>query len=106
MAYSIELLRREPRSTALLFYSARHCNCLLRAALTLGIRVPDDLSLMTFGTPDDDIGPPTTMMLTPESTVGREAVRALLRSIEQPDLQLPALPIPFGFQEGTTCLAI
>lgn len=85
---ALHLLRSADRPTALLVINDLLAVGALRAAADLGLRVPDDLSLIGY----DDI--PMAPYLTPRLTtsskdmvcVGREAVKMLLARIQNPDL--------------------
>lgn len=85
---ALTLLRRPDRPTAVLAINDLLAIGVLRAAVDLGLRVPDDLSLAAF----DDI--PMAQYLTPRLTsvtkdafrIGQEAFRLLLARIQEPGL--------------------
>jgi DNA-binding LacI/PurR family transcriptional regulator len=59
----------------------------LRALARLGVRVPDDLSLVAFGNPDfvRYATPPITTVDLPVATAGRVAVELALRRMQLPE---------------------
>jgi LacI family transcriptional regulator len=105
VAFSRRWLTRDDRPTAVLCYGASEAQPIFHAATCVGLSIPGDLSLATFG--EDTIkwfGPHTTTWLTPDFEVGREAVAMLLERIRRPDDALPSRVIPFGFYaNGATC---
>jgi len=86
-AATAELLRRHPGVTALLGANDAHAIDALRAAQTLGRRVPGDLAVVGF----DDIElatqtvPPLATMAVDKVSMGRLAVRTLLYRLAWPD---------------------
>jgi LacI family transcriptional regulator len=91
------------RPTALIAYNPYVSQRLLHAAALTGVRVPADLSVVTF---DDDVldmvGLPATTLLIPERAVGRAAVEMLLEKIEHPDRVLPCRALPFAVEVRAT----
>ena len=74
------------------------------AASQLGLRVPRDLSLITFGSQEAAVAfVPLTALIVPQAQVGQQGVRRLLEKIAQPQQKLPPLAVPFDFVEGATC---
>lgn len=102
---SLQLLRLPSRPTALIAVNDMLAVGVLRAAADLGLRVPDDLSLVSY----DDI--PMAKYLVPRLTTvskeavkfGQEAVRLLLARIEDPDrpIQRVDMPIRLIVREST-----
>ena len=79
------------RPTAILAMSDVMAIGAMRAAHDLGLRIPDDLSIMGFD--DLDVAahsnPPLTTVHQPIRQKGEEAVRLLLRMIASPDMERP-----------------
>ena len=82
---ALELLTLPKRPTAIFAASDTQAIGVLAAARELGLRVPQDLSIVGY----DDIEAAEYLRLTtmrqPSFSLGIEAVRLLLESIEQPD---------------------
>lgn len=85
-AYRIayELLSQEPRPTAIMAGGFPTIG-VMRAARTLGIAIPRDLSLISFGDTDfaDLLSPPLTVVRWDNGEVGRIAADILLSRIEE-----------------------
>lgn len=82
-----QLLSQPKRPTALLAINDLLGMAALRAAVDLGLRVPDDVSIASFDDiPFSSISVPrlTTVASSPEQN-GREAVRLLLRRLSEPE---------------------
>ncbi len=74
-----------------------------RAAQQVGLRVPQDLSLIAFhGEPQFDVDLPLATVLIPEKAMGIAAVEGLLRLIENPTFKLEPQVLPSSFVEGET----
>ncbi|WP_332643544.1 LacI family DNA-binding transcriptional regulator [Aeromicrobium sp.] len=94
---TLELLHREPRPTALLIATSRWAMGALAACDELGVRVPEDLSIVAFS--DTPIGefmhPALTTVELPLRAMGVTAVEMLLRLIDDEDVadvELDELP--------------
>lgn len=91
---ALELLRLPDRPTAIFAASDSQAIGVLAAARELGVRVPDDLSVIGY----DDIEIAEYLHLTtmrqPSFALGVEGVQLLLELIEQPDQ--PATEMPFN----------
>ena len=89
------VLARTPRPTALLCLSDRLAEGALRVAGRLGLRVPDDLSLVGF---DDAVPNAAVLGLTtvrqPHRGKGEHAARVLLALRDGADPGPPAAPLP------------
>ncbi len=99
--YTRDVLSRPDRPSAVLCYG--ESNIVEKAAWTVGLTVPADLSVMTFtNDPNviDELRP--TAMTIPEGEVGRRAVRLLMMKIEDPSRKLPAEVVPCPFRNGCT----
>ncbi len=93
----IEMLRRPDRPSAILF-SCELGRVALHAAAILNIRVPQDLSIITF---DNDAGADNLVLvdrvLVPDRPMGRAAVSELCELMENPDATRNPVVIPFEF---------
>lgn len=100
---SAQLLDAQPRPTAALAYEMASVQELLYAALERGLRVPDDLSLLSFHPIPLQVGRVSlATMCLPGAKLGEEAVSALLRKIADPDLMLPPQAIPLSLRQGNS----
>lgn len=110
----VELLRSPQRPTAVISYDAGER--VLLAATMAGLSVPRDLSIITFGDElpgehaeadgESFIGVRLAKLRLPTHEAGRQAVRMLLRKIEQPELELPALVLPIRLDGGESLAAL
>jgi len=81
----LDVLSRPDRPTALVCYFAIFVPAVLWAANELGLRIPRDLSLVTFAAEDfREQGVVASSLLEPHYRMGQEAVRSLRAKIEQP----------------------
>ena len=104
------LLRGPDRPTAVLCYFATFVPALLRVAAERGVRVPQDLSVVTFAAEGyRDQGVAVSAMLEPHYDMGRAAVRMLRRRIDSggPDAppDAPSDVYGFTFEDLGTCAA-
>lgn len=98
---AIAALKGADRPTALLSYGAETA---ISAVLSTGLRVPEELSLLTFYPREWRLlNLPLSVMLIPERGVGEAAVQMLLQKIEAPQESLPSRVVPFDFEPGRTC---
>ncbi len=67
-----------------------------------GLRVPEDLSLISFAVEPDRPGANVTAMTLPEVRIGRIAVEMLLERMASPERRLPPKAVPMGFDPGRT----
>ncbi len=92
---ALRLLGREPRPTALFASNDSQALGAIEAARTLGLRVPEDVSVVGF----DDINaaqssaPPLTTVRQPFAEMGRVAVRRLLRLVAGETLGSPRIEL-------------
>jgi LacI family transcriptional regulator len=96
-------LARADRPTAVLTYAGNTAVPMQHAALMAGLRIPQDLSLVTFG--DwivNPLGIPITTMMVRMNHVGAEGVRMLLQKIEAPNQPLAPLSVGFEWLGGQT----
>ncbi|MBL7255597.1 LacI family DNA-binding transcriptional regulator [Paractinoplanes lichenicola] len=94
-AAALDLLGRTPRPTALFASNDGQALGAIEAARTLGLRVPEDVSVVGF----DDINaarwsaPPLTTVRQPFAEMGRVAMRRLLRLIAGEELASPRVEL-------------
>lgn len=104
-AYSQGWLEQPDRPTAIVTYSAEMAwPALYVATAHLGLKVPRDLSAITFEESlATEMGLAVDTLLIPEYAVGHTATQMLLEKIKAPDYRLPPQPLPFGFEPGASC---
>ena len=99
------LLERSDRPTAVVAYELAEAMAVVRAAHVLGLRIPQDLSLIQFHHwVDDRFFVPIHTVSNAMEQVGRNAVDMLLEKIERPEVPLPARVVPVTMLEGATCM--
>jgi DNA-binding LacI/PurR family transcriptional regulator len=92
------------RPTAMIFYSGTGAVMAFQAAQRLGIRVPQELSLVAIG--DQRVQHPLATLDTfeiPFRQLGHLAVQQLLQKIEEPDEFLSPRTLPLSLVRGETC---
>lgn len=100
-----ELLSRSDRPTAIVAYEMVESMAIARAALALGIRIPESLSLIHFhNRVDDRFFLPIHTVSNRMQEVGEGAVGMLLQKIQRPEEMLTAQAIPELLLEGATCM--
>jgi len=89
---------------AIITVSYRHALTCLHAALSLGIRVPEDLSIVTFYEKSiyDETGLAFDTVSVPEAEMGRAAVDMLLKKINHHENRIPSLCVDMPFTIGDT----
>jgi LacI family transcriptional regulator len=93
------------RPTALIGYSVTNIMLINTALLSMGLRIPQDVSVATFDQRvHDTIGLPITTALSADQAVGAAAVSMLLKKIEDPARRLPPRVVPFDLDPGQTCV--
>ena len=105
------VLRQRGDATAIITTSTCGPIPVLIAALTMGLRIPDDLSVLGFV--DSQQGPTPsnweihhTRLVVPFEEVGREAVKLINQRIESGNQNCASRIVPFGVQEGRTVRAL
>ena len=100
----IAFLERPGRPTAVLCDRVRG-RVLLAAAWKLGIRVPEELSIIGFeDTAQIDADLACDRVLVPHRPMGRAAVHELVQLIDDPAAQRPPVVLPFEFHRvGSVC---
>lgn len=101
-----ELLCRPDRPTALLCYFSVFVPAILRIAAEIGIRIPRDLSIVTFAADSDhERGTPVSAMREPHYQMGLEAVRSLCGKIDAPHRAVRPNELGFIWQDAGTCVS-
>ena len=102
---AVRLLDRRDRPTAVVAYETIESMAVVRAALLLGLRIPEVLSLIHFHSHvDDRCSLPVHTVSNMMQQVGEGAVAMLLEKIENPDQALPSRAVPELLLEGVTCM--
>jgi LacI family transcriptional regulator len=97
-------LRKPDRPTAVIAYEAVYALPVFCAALSIGLQIPHDLSLLTFhDKPVTEPGICVSTMLIPAEKMGQMAVDMVVRKIANPDADLPPCAVGFKFEAGMTC---
>ncbi len=99
------MLRDSNRPTACIGYSALELQITFAVALRMDLRIPQDLSLLTFDVHHPPLGDLTQSTLTiPQREMADVAVDLLLKKIEQPAEYMDPAPIPYADDiGGETC---
>ncbi len=99
------LLERDERPTAIVAYELAESMAIVRAAYTLGLRIPEDLSIIQFHHwIDDRVFMPMQTVTNAMEEVGQKAVDMLLEKIQNPEVPLPARVVPVSMMNGGTCM--
>ncbi|BDI32497.1 LacI family transcriptional regulator [Capsulimonas corticalis] len=99
-----EELTRPSRPTAVIAYMPHIAQGAFYAALTSGMHIPKDLSLITFAEHVvEETALPLTTYLLPSHAMGRSATEMLVQKIADPQTSLPAQLLPFDGFHGLTC---
>jgi LacI family transcriptional regulator len=101
MAFSLQWLRAPVRPTAVIAYNWETAIPLVAAALSLGLRVPEDLSVIAFHDHvANELGRNIDTMVLPQFEMGRLAITRILEKIEDPSLIFPPKSVALEFQKG------
>jgi LacI family transcriptional regulator len=96
-------LARPDRPTAVVTYADDDALPLLAAAFRLGLRVPQDLSVVAIhDQPLDALGLAVTTWRIPGKSLGERAVAMLREKLAEPGLRLPPCALPFTRVDGAT----
>ncbi len=102
-AFSIRWLTGPTRPSAAITYNWETALPLVAAALSLGLKIPEDLSVITFHDHvANELGSPIDTMVLPQYEMGQLAVSRILEKIERPLMSFPAQTISLDFQKGWT----
>ena len=97
-------LRLADQPTAIVAYNLREALCVVTAALELGRRIPDDLSLITFHVqPATGLGLPLSTVIIPVEQMGRRAAALVADALEGQRIRPEILPM--GWYAGGTIAA-
>lgn len=102
---ALAILRASNRPTALLAYSDHHALACVHAAILLGLRIPEDLSIVVFTNehPCDKSGTHFDALVVPDYAMGRTAADRLMIKIKSPERALPPTRIELSLLPGHTC---
>jgi len=99
------LLARQDRPTAVLAYEMTEAMAIVHAAHLLGLRIPEDLSIVQFHNNNYSYYfMPFHTVSNMMKEVGVGAVEMLLDKIASPEVALPARVIPVALLQGATCM--
>lgn len=102
---ALQFLQQNQRPTALVCYFSIFLPAILWAAAQLKIRVPEDLSIITFAAEDlHEQGVTVTSLVEPHYRMGQEAVRVLNERLERPTARLASRSLDFVWQDMGTCV--
>ena len=103
--FARQWLKQDDRPTAIIGYSPTTARPVLFAALSIGLRVPEDLSIISFNVPATDpmSGHIMSAVSLPEFDMGKAGVELLIRKIASPLEPIPACVLPVHIHEGETC---
>lgn len=105
--FCLDTLRGPERPTAVIGNSAWSTCPFWHAALRLGLRVPADLSLLTFENwRHDALGQELTQYLVPEAEMGQAAVSRLLALLAAPGVAQAPLVLPFTWVPGESVAGV
>lgn len=100
------LLSGENRPTAVLAYSEGEGQAAITAAISLGLIVPRDLSVLAFAAFQYYVGGHhVSVASVPSAEMGRRAVRMLLQKLKQPDVLCKPESVAYGLGEGQETIA-
>jgi DNA-binding LacI/PurR family transcriptional regulator len=83
---AIALAAQSPRPTAIIGFNSDDTHGLVIGAHAAGLSIPEDLSIISIGTPSafaEGTEPALTTVSPPAHAIGAAATRMLIRSIEQ-----------------------
>jgi LacI family transcriptional regulator len=104
VALSAGWLAEPDRPTAVLAYSQIEAVPTLVAAAQMGLKLPDDLSITTFGdSVNEPMGMRLTRMWTSHGDLARVAVPMLMDKIDAPARPLEPRVVPLQFWKGRSC---
>lgn len=98
------LLDEGQAPTAVICYNYRDFLAFREAAFALGLRLPEDISLITFGTREECqiLGVSLSTILLPEKAIGERATEMLIAKIQSPNIKLKPEIIPCKLEIGNT----
>jgi len=103
IAFSESWLSAPDRPTAVVAYGGEDVTTILYVAHGMGLKVPRDLSVISFGESCSSMfGPSVATMVLPTDQMGKRAVELLLEKVAMPDIMLPSLKLSLSFEPGQT----
>jgi LacI family transcriptional regulator len=101
--FSLHWLALPMRPSAVITYTWETALPVVLAARSLGLRIPEDLSIITFNDHvTDELGLRIDTMVLPEARIGQQAIGWLLEKIEDPSKLFPAEAVELDFHKGWT----
>lgn len=91
------------RPTAVITYVMATAQPIIWAAQSLGMRIPEDISVLPFGERREIMAVPLTRMEMQEQAMGHAAVCMLMEKIASPGKLLKPRAIPVQLIEGVSC---
>ncbi|PQV62607.1 transcriptional regulator, LacI family [Abditibacterium utsteinense] len=105
--FCTERLVAQDRPTAVIGYATYAFEALSYAAARLGLNVPDDLSVVSFGPEQTDyMCQPMTMLIEPQYEAGHLATGMMLRKIENPNDLIAPEAVRFSLAIGKSSAPI
>ena len=99
------VLEKKDRPTAMLLYWSYSIPPVQMAAARLRLRIPDDLSVITFACESHQrIGLTATAMLEPETDIAREAVAMMINKMQTRQKNTPSVKLDYHFFDMATCV--
>jgi LacI family transcriptional regulator len=103
LEFALDTLRADDRPTAIIAPNQDIAAPLAHAAGMLGLDVPGELSLVTFGTqPLTQSGVPVSTLVLPMQQMAADGVAMLIDRINEPDAVTPSVCVPYGEPYGMT----
>jgi LacI family transcriptional regulator len=98
------MLGSADRPTAIIAYEAEEALTTIRAAESVGLSIPRDLSIIAFHpVMVEGSGLAVTTMIHDSATLSAEAVRMIEKKIDSPTEKLPSVSISFQSVAGISC---
>jgi len=98
-----ELFSNAGQATAFVTNGDFAAQPLILRAMSLGFKVPEDLSVICIGGTTSSLGISITNLPFPEIEIGSMSVKMLLGRISKKNCPLPSILIPFGEINGKSC---
>jgi DNA-binding LacI/PurR family transcriptional regulator len=101
-----EWLRRDDRPTAIILPGEAQYPTIHHAASVVGLRVPQDLSIIVCERmPVSSAGPDITTLLRDADAVGQKAVEMLQQKIANPSRKLAPMAVPYTLERPAASVA-
>lgn len=102
--HALEWLASPDRPTAVLARTVTTAWPIMYAARQLGVRIPRDLSIMTFSSRKcDDTGTEVDCMIVPMQEMGERSVEKLSEKVKHPEQPMAPVVLPMKYLKGDTC---